>query len=245
MRNYKAGGKWHIVYDPDDTLPEGLIVQSNWKKAAIGDWIKADDDCIIQILRRGKMLRSMGKNKVREYVGTCTGTFPVSTKMKMDTSRREDIYSFSGRKAEDRLNDRESLNKHEQLFVAYLSKGVGMQEAYLKSFPTNNPRYALEKSGKLTKTTRIITAMKEELKPVLEELDIDEKFILNHIKEVVLSSEKDDTRLKALFKLADIMDMEDKSKTQVTQLTAGVFKGFSDNMLDEAQRPKEIGNAGK
>ena len=242
MRNYKAGGKWHIVYDPDDTLPEGLIVQSNWKKAAIGDWIKADDDCIIQILRRGKMLRSMGKNKVREYVGTCTGTFPVSTKMKMDTSRREDIYSFSGRKAEDRLNDRESLNKHEQLFVAYLSKGIGMQEAYLKSFPTNNPRYALEKSGKLTKTTRIITAMKEELKPVLEELDIDEKFILNHIKEVVLSSEKDDTRLNALFKLADIMDMEDKSKTQVTQLTAGVFKGFSDNVLEEAQRPKEIDN---
>ena len=242
MRNYKAGGKWHVVYDPDDTLPEGLIVQSNWKKAAIGDWIKADDDCIIQILRRGKMLRSMGKNKVREYVGTCTGTFPVSTKMKMDTARREDIYSFSGRKAEDRLNDRESLNKHEQLFVAYLSKGVGMQEAYLKSFPTNNPRYALEKSGKLTKTTRIITAMKEELKPVLEELDIDEKFILNHIKEVVLSSEKDDTRLKALFKLADIMDMEDKSRTQVTQLTAGVFKGFSDNTLEEAQRPKEIEN---
>mgnify|MGYP003658333593 FL=1 len=242
MRNYKAGGKWHVVYNPDDTLPEGLIVQSNWKKAAIGDWIKADDDCIIQILRRGKMLRSMGKNKVREYVGTCTGTFPVSTKMKMDTARREDIYSFSGRKAEDRLNDRESLNKHEQLFVAYLSKGVGMQEAYLKSFPTNNPRYALEKSGKLTKTTRIITAMKEELKPVLEELDIDEKFILNHIKEVVLSSEKDDTRLKALFKLADIMDMEDKSRTQVTQLTAGVFKGFSDNTLEEAQRPKEIEN---
>jgi len=245
MRNYKAGGKWHIVYDPDDTLPEGLIVQSNWKKAAIGDWIKADDDCIIQILRRGKMLRSMGKNKVREYVGTCTGTFPVSTKMKMDTSRREDIYSFSGRKAEDRLNDRESLNKHEQLFVAYLSKGIGMQEAYLKSFPTNNPRYALEKSGKLTKTTRIITAMKEELKPVLEELDIDEKFILNHIKEVVLSSEKDDTRLKALFKLADIMDMEDKSKTQVTQLTAGVFKGFSEDKLEEVQRPKEIDNGGK
>jgi len=82
--------------------------------------------------------------------------------------------------------------------------------------------------------------MKEELKPVLEELDIDEKFILNHIKEVILSSEKDDTRLKALFKLADIMDMEDKSKTQVTQLTAGVFKGFSDNKLEEVQRPKEL-----
>ena len=115
-------------------------------------------------------------------------------------------------------------------------------QLYLKAFPTNNPRYALNKAGKLTKTTRIITAMKEELKPVLEELDIDENFILKNIKEVILSSDKDDTRLKALFKLADIMDLEDKSRTQVTQLTAGVFKGFSDNALEEAQRPKEISN---
>ena len=240
MRTYKAGGHWHKVYDPDDSLPEGLTVQSNWKKAVIGDWVKADDDCIIQILRKGQMMRAMGKDKVREYVGTCTGTFPISAKMKMDTSKREDIYSFSGRKSKDRLNSRKNLNKHEHLFVAFLAKGIPMQEAYLKAFPTNNPRYALNKAGKLTKTTRIITAMKEELKPVLEELDIDENFILKNIKEVILSSDKDDTRLKALFKLADIMDLEDKSRTQVTQLTAGVFKGFSDNALEEAQRPKEI-----
>ena len=239
MRNYKAGGKWHEVYDAGDLLPEGLIVQSNWREGLIGDWIKTDDDCIIQVLRRGEMVRRKGKGKVREYIGLCTGTFPLSAK-KIDASKRDDIYSFSGRKAEDRLNDDKNLNKHETMFVAYISQGVPMQDAYLKAFPTNNPRYALDKASQLTKTTRIITAMKEELKPVLEELDIDEKFILNHIKEVILSSEKDDTRLKALFKLADIMDMEDKSKTQVTQLTAGVFKGFSDNKLEEVQRPKEI-----
>ena len=239
MRNYKAAGEWHKVYDPEDLLPEGMIVQSNWRNAQIGDWIKADDDCIIQVLRRGKMIRRKGKGKVREYIGLCTGTFPLSAK-KIDASKRDDIYSFSGRRSEDRMNDDKNLNKHERMFVVYISQGVPMQEAYLKAFPTNNPRYALDKSSQLTKTTRIITAMKEELKPVLEELDIDEKFILNHIKEVILSSEKDDTRLKALFKLADIMDMEDKSRTQITQLTAGVFKGFSDNVLDEVQRPKEI-----
>ena len=240
MRNYKAGGKWHKVYDPDDTLPEGLIVQSNWKEAEVGDWVKADDDCIIQILRKGTMLRRLGKNKVREYVGTCTGTFPISAKMKMDTSKRADIYSFSGRKAQERLEDRESLNKHEKLFVAYLSKGVGMQEAYLKAFPTNNPRYALEKAGTLTQTTRILTAMKEELKPVMEELDLDEAFVLKNIKEVILSSEKDDTKLKALFKLADIMDMEDKNKTQVTQISGALFQGFTPEQVEEAERPKEI-----
>ena len=82
--------------------------------------------------------------------------------------------------------------------------------------------------------------MKEELKPVLEELNIDEKLVLGNIKEVALSSEKDDTRLKALFKLADIMDMEDKTRTNTTTLSVGAFQGFSDNLLDEAKRPKEI-----
>ena len=239
MRNYKAAGEWHKVYDPEDLLPEGLIVRSNWRDAQIGDWIKADDDCVIQVLRRGKMMRRKGKGKVQEYIGLCTGTFPLSAK-KIDAAKKDDIYSFSGRRAEDRLNDNKNLNKHERIFVTYITQGIPMQEAYLKAFPTNNPRYALDKASQLTKTTRIISAMKEELKPVLEELDINEKFILNHIKEVILSSEKDDTRLKALFKLADIMDMEDKSRTQVTQLTAGVFKGFSENILDEVKRPKEI-----
>ena len=242
MRNYKAGGKWHAVYDPDDMLPEGLIVQSNWKKAVIGDWVRADDDCVIQIIREGKMTAQRGKGKVRRYVGTCTGTFPTDGYTKMDTSKREDIYSFSGRKAKHRLDDDKNLSSFERLFATLLSQGVGMQDAYLQAFPTDNPRYALNCAKELVKTTRVMTAMKEELKPVLEELDIDEKFILNHIKEVILSSEKDDTRLKALFKLADIMDMEDKSKTQVTQLTAGVFKGFSDNALAEVERPREIDN---
>tara|TARA_Y100000310_G_scaffold7847_1_gene8521 strand:- start:4917 stop:5648 length:732 start_codon:yes stop_codon:yes gene_type:complete len=240
MRNYKAGGSWHTVYEADDILPEGLVIKSDWRKGLVGDWVRADDECIIEILRRGKMRVLKGKEKVREYVGTCTGTFPVTKYSKMDTSKREDIYSFSGRKIKSRLDDDRNLTSHEQLFAVLLAQGIGMKEAYLQSFPTNNPRYALNCAKELVKTTRIMTAMKEELKPVLEELEIDEAFVLKNIKEVVLSSEKDDTRLKALFKLADIMDMEDKNRTQVTQLAAGVFKGFSDNVLEEAQRPKEI-----
>ena len=53
-------------------------------------------------------------------------------------------------------------------------------------------------------------------------------------------ADKADTRLKALFKLSDIMDLEDKNKTTVTQITGNVFKGFSDNMVEEAERPKEM-----
>ena len=111
----------------------------------------------------------------------------------------------------------------------------------MKAFPTNSPGYAKQKSAQLIKTKRITTAMKEELKPILQELGINETSILKNINTIAESSEKDETRLKALFKLSDIMDLEDKNKTTITQVSGALFQGFADKHLVEAERPKEIG----
>jgi hypothetical protein len=239
MRIYRVNGLDHKVYDSDDVLPAGLIVQSNWRKGQVGDWVKADDDCVIQVLRRGKMTRAKGKNRIREYIGTCTGTFPVSVNKKMDTSRRINIYSFGGNKSsEDIMLDRTELSKHEEVFVLYLASGMAPEDAYIKAFPTKNRNYAKVKSGQLVKTERIKTAMKEELKPIMEELGISEKTVLSGIKEISEVSDKEETRLKALFKLSDILDLEDKSSTKVTQVSGALFQGFTDKMLEEAERPK-------
>ena len=243
MRFYKVNGVEHKVYDPDDSLPEGLIVQSNWREGNVGDWVKADDECIIQIIRRGKMHKKRGKNRVAGYVGTCTGTFSASKTAKMDTSKRINIYSFGGnKKAEDVVIDRSDLNSAERMFVSYLAMKMPPEAAYMKAFPTKNIKYAKVKSSQLVSTERVITAMKEELKPVLEELEICDSYVLKNIKEVIDSTEKDETKLKALFKLADILDMEDKSKTNVHQITGNVFQGFSDEQVLSAERPIEIGN---
>ena len=240
MRVYRVNTIDHTVYEPDDTTPENLIIQSNWRDGQVGEWVKADDGCIIEVLRRGKMKKKMGRNKISEYIGTCTGTFLVSKTIKMDTSKRENIYSFSGRKVDDVVQNRTKLNNFEMLFVTYVAKGVNPVEAYLKAFPTNSPGYAQVKSNQLLKMERIKTAMKEELKPILEELGINETFVLETIKGVINSTDKDETRLKALFKLADIMDMEDKNQTKITQVTGALFKGFSDEMIESAERPEEI-----
>jgi hypothetical protein len=82
--------------------------------------------------------------------------------------------------------------------------------------------------------------MKEELKPIMQEINVDEKYILKGIKDEAETAEKADTRLKALFKLADIMDLEDKNQTKVTQIQGVQFKGFMGEDLDKAVRPKEI-----
>ena len=241
MRVYKVNSIEHKVFDSIDEIPKGLTITNNWREGNVGDWVKADDNCYIQILRKGKMVAPKGRNKVREYVGTCTGTFSVTSKVKMDTSRRVNIYSFGGGKnSADVLLDRTVLSKCEHLFVGYITSGLSPEQAYIKAFPTNNPGYAKQKSAQLVKTKRITTAMKEELKPILEDIGIDEKAILENINNIALTSEKDETRLKALFKLSDIMDLEDKNKTTVTQVSGALFQGFKDKELITAERPKEI-----
>ena len=241
MRSYKVNNIVHHVYDAEEELPPdvAVLVQDKWRTAEVGDWVRTDDDCFIQILRKGKMLRSKGRNKVREYVGTCTGTYVVGKNVQMDTSRRINIYSFGGNKSsDDILLDRTTTSKYEDLFVTYMASGMRPEEAYLKAFPTENRRYACQRAGRLIKTERIRTAMKEELKPILEDLGIDDKSVLSDIQTISRGAEKEDVRLRALFKLADILDLEDKQSTKVTNVTGALFQGFSNDMLEEVERPE-------
>mgnify|MGYP003115975298 CR=1 FL=1 len=241
MRHYKVNKINHTVFETFDEVPKDISYHEDWRDGHIGDWVKADDGCIIQILRMGNMIKPKGKVRQVKYIGTCTGTFIVSDKTKMDTSRRVNIYSLGGNIDRDkRLEDRKGLSSREEIFVQYIASGMDARKAYLKAFPTNDPHYAGLRAGQLIKTTRIRTAMKEELKPVLEELGIDETTIIGGINSIAMSSEKDETKLKALFKLADIMDLEDKNKTSVTQISGAVFQGFKDEQLIEAKRPREI-----
>ena len=238
MRHYKVNRLFHTVYEDSEELPMNISKKVNHKRdnVSIGDWIETDDGCYMEVLRSGNMTKAKGKNRKVSYIGTCTGTYLL--KSKIDSSRRENIYTLSG--LEPKTMTRKNLNKYERLFVQYLVGGMKPVEAYIKAFPTDNPGYANFKSAELTKTKRIRKAMKKELEPVLEKLGITQEYVLEGIKSTAEESEKDDTKLKALFKLSDILDLEDKSSAKVTQLTGIQFQGFSEDQLDKAERPKEI-----
>ena len=238
MRYYKVKGIKHTVYETTSEVPPHVKIIDDWRKGNIGDWVLADDESVIQILRKGAMLRKTGE---RAYIGTCTGTFLVLKDTYMDTNKRTNIYSFGGDSTPEQVvANRRKMTANEELFVTYIGQGLQPEDAYVKAFPTNNKQYARMKAVNLIKTERIKTAVKEELKPILQELEIDEKMVLENIKIVAQTAEKDDTKLKALFKLSDIMDLEDKNAPKVQQITGVQFQGLTDNMIDEAQRPKEI-----
>ena len=241
MRHYKVNKIMHAVFDSNEEIPDGLDYISDWREGHLGDWVKTEDGCILQILREGTMIKPKGKVRKVRYLGTCTGTFVVSRKTKMDASRRINIYSLGGDIDRDsRISERDNLSTKEEIFVQFLASGMEARKAYLKAFPTNDPHYAGLRAGQLTRTTRIKTAMREELKPVCEQLGVSPETVIEGIKNKADFAEKDETQLKALFKLADILDLEDKNRTQVTQLTGAVFQGFSDEQLETVQRPKEI-----
>ena len=243
MRHYTVNNIQHTVFESEDELPSDIYPLKDWREGQLFDWVKTDDDCFIQILRKGDMMKPKGRVRKVTYLGTCTGTFVVSPTTKMDTSKHVNIYSIGGNIERDqRLDERENLSTREELFVQYLASGVDPRDAYLKAFPTNNPNYAGIRAGQLIKTARVRSAMKEELKPYMEALGLDENYVLSNIKEVIDSCDKDDTKLKALFKLADIMDMEDKNQTKVTTMTGALFQGFTPEKLEEVERPKEIGD---
>ena len=236
MREYYVNKIKHPVYDDISEAPKTIKVKVDWRAGQVGDWVQTDYGCIILVLRRGKMLRKKG---TQYYIGTCTGTFPVSKNIKMDADRRPKIYSFSGYATPDEVvQNRREMTANERLFVNYLTEGMQPDEAYMRAYPTNNRSYARGKAISLIRTERVYTAMKEELKPVMEELGISETTILRDINAIATTAEREDTRLKALFKLSDIMDLEDKNAAKVQQVTGVQFQGFTNDMLEDAERKK-------
>ena len=243
MRTHRVNSIKHIVYESLDEVPYNIIVIKDWRKGNVGDWILTDDECVLQVLRRGTMIR---KNSKRDYIGTCTGTFLVLKNAVMDADKRVNIYSFGGNATPEQVvANRHKMTANEELFVQYISERLPLEEAYVRAFPTNNKKYARIKAVNLVRTERIKTAVKKELKPVLEELDIDARMVLEGFKLEDQTDEKSDTKLKALFKLADILDLEDKNSAKVQQITGVQFQGLTPDMIDEAKRPKEISSGEK
>jgi len=237
MRRNKIKGVWHYIYEDDSEIPPGIVIKEDWKSSEKGDWVRADDGNVIQILRKGQVKHYIKGNQ--DYLGTCTGTF-LPEYQEMDTEKREDIYSFSGKPRQARKDGDNRLSSWEEQFVHLVAGGVKPVDAYLQVYPTNKRSYASVQSSAIMKTERIKKAMKKELEPVLEELGISERFVLEKVKQMAELADKDDTKLRALFKLADIMDMEDKTATKTQMITGTIFKGFEDGTLAEAQRPLEI-----
>ena len=238
MRKYNAGREEHKVYDDVSEVPFSIKFLPNWKDGKIGEWVIADDRCVIQILRRGTMLNK-GKYKVT-YVGTCTGTYICSEKSTMDTERRKNIYSIGGSKTQyESVKERKNITGQESMFAKFVAFGMDPTEAYIKSFGTDNRRYAKVRAGILMSTERVVNKIDEELDDVFDKLGVSLEYLIGAAKEAVDDEEnRTSDKLTALKMLWEAKGVVKKEKQ--TQVTGAVFQGFDNKQLEILEKPKEL-----
>ena len=227
MRTYKVKKKEHYVYDLESELPGGITIALDWKNARVGDWVKADDDAYIQILKRKKI----GKT---DTVQTCIGTYSVNGTM--DTSERKDRYSLNGKTSNASVKQRKVPTYKEKLFAKkVMFDGKKAVDAYMEVYDANSRNYAKQRAALILKTKRMDTYMNQDLRDTFGKKGVDLDYLIERAKDKCDNSKNDSDQLNALKMLWDAWGVVEKQK--VTEVK-GIFQGFEPKHLKEVKRPE-------
>ena len=225
MRVYTVKGQDHKVYDLESELPNKIVINPDWKKSRVGDWVRADDDAYIQVLDRKKI----GKTAT---VVTCIGTY--STGGTMDTAERENRTTLNGLSSENSVKKRKNLTQREILFAKRIATGDKPIEAYLAVYDAKSRNYANRRAALLMKTKRIDTLMNQDLKDTFVKKGVDLDYLIQQVKDECDNGKNGSDRLNALKMLWEAFGVVEKTK--VTEIT-GIFQGFDQKRLEDAKRP--------
>jgi len=229
---------------------DGIIppLADNWRTSTIGDWVKADDGGVVQILRRGKGMRhprDAGKYQYakRGYVGTIVGTFICNDAKKMDSDfmKHPSRYSFATIDPKTyipKAKDAKQLTRKKQDFVAQvviLSQSMKFMEmlivAYQRAFSfTGNPMKAYDKGLALLRDNVIVRVLAKQISEAAEKNDVTVDYVMRGIKDVAEETNRDDVKLNAFVTLGKIIGMEDEVRDDPAQL-AGGFQGFGNDSV--------------
>lgn len=215
MREYVVKGESHKVYEYNE-VPIGVTTVDVWQDAMVGDWVVADDGCVIQVLR-----------KYNKIIGTCTGSYTPSTGM--DTEKSGDIYSVSGKTWEVRTKARKTPTYSEIIFASFVNSGDEPVEAYLKVYKTKNNKKARGRAALLIKQKRIQNLMREELKLSFGKSAVDLDWLISSAKDLVDGGKNDSDRINALKMLWEAWGVVEK---QTVTEVRGVIQEFSPKQLD-------------
>ena len=210
----------------------GLV--ENWRHSNKGNWILSDDGQVCQVLHLG-VLKKSDRKKETTFIRTIIGSFVCSDNVKMEGPMRTNMHTFSseGKSPSVRRRERKNATNSEFLFAKYVAKGEDVVEAYMKSFPTNNEKYAQSQAKMLLKTSRVKNLIREEIDKYLEEAEITPRYLLEEMRELIDKKDSSDrdkiSAITTLMKISGMMDTEKKSES-IT-----LFQGFTKEQLNAIQ----------
>ena len=233
MADFKTiKGKNHYLYSTIEKHKRehpGCDIKKEWRFGNTGDWVLTDDDCVVQVLKRGDITKPAGEKC--EYVRTICGSYLIRAKKEMYGQIAENIYTFSGNydATYDRAKKRK-LNNREFLFARYVAAGDNTLSAYKKAYPkAKDEKYIKKKTNILLNKEEVRTMVKEEIKKILAEEGISPEWIVQKYKDIADLSDRDTDRLSSLKALATMCGLFDTEKKQ-EQLT--VFQGFTPEQME-------------
>jgi len=203
-------GKRHLVFnnivDFENYMGAcGMVPSLNydWRHAEVGEWVLADDGCVLEILRNDK-----------GFVRTIVGTY-VARLMDMHTdfTLRENRYVLGSRGTTNRFKNvsgRDKMTRGELLFAIFLLTGRDAEEAYCLAFRYRG-KYAKRYAMLLLKQERIRKYMNEKSIEAASRCGVNEDWIITAFKNVVdAEGVKTRDKLVALKQLGVYIGMEDK-----------------------------------
>ena len=202
----------------------------HWRLGDKGDWVLSDDSMVVQILGKGTIESKSGKKQ--EYIRTVCGSYMTAGKKKMYGHIAESIYTFSGIDGHKNFLERKELNPREIMFARYVALGEDSVDSYLKSFKTEDRKYASSRSGQLLRTERVQKMVREEIKQILDEEGVSANYIIQKFKQVADIGDRDTDVLRSLESLAKMSGLFDTG-AEKQQLT--VWGGFSPEQLDSVK----------
>ena len=224
-------GKKEFIFDSEEEFREYLPLEKlydNWKETPEGSYTRTDDNKILRILKKDKV-----------GIRTLLGMFRTTNNYKLEGKPAKNIYSFAKDVNHlEAVKNRKKPTSREILFARYVADGEDAIEAYLKSFRTNNRKYAKTHAKFLLKQERIIRMISKENAESLKKIGIDSDYLFEKTKNIIDNLDgKDSDKLRAIELLMKIKDMFPKEEKREA-LT--VFQGFSNEHLKKLRKADEV-----
>ena len=207
----------HCIYTLAEAERLGMDYIDDWREGEIGDWVRTDDNHVVQVLR-------LSYDKAdRKMIGTATMTTNAgSSKCKLDVEHRESRYSINGKV-------RNHIPKHMTAdlsqFCVFVTLGISAEEAYIRAFYEKNTgkttvnKYVKRKARELMSSEIVQKRIKEGLGNQMDKLGLTREWILRNYKSLVMEGENESAKVTALNKLSQFQGMDGQAP-ELPQLPA-------------------------
>ena len=205
-------------------------IQSDWRGANTGDWIKTDDGQVTVVIKRGVLKTKFTKD---EFIRTLLGMANCTRTKDLSGDPVKDIWRFGKKNWYAKIKDG-NLSISKRIFAKYIASGMRPIDAFMKAHEkTTSLEWAKRKTRVLLKSKKVRQLIDKEIELLLNETGITKSYLLEKTKDIVeASGSRDSDKMRAIETLMKISGMLNAEKKVDSVSLIQEFTGFSQEKLE-------------